>query len=98
MARLPDEIDLNEAILRTDAPLTILTTSTPDGRTALLAFTDLEALQAHAPDLPYVAMGSRDVLEVVIDQGYDALIVNAAGPWAGLPREDVLQILNGGWP
>lgn len=42
-------------------------------------------------------MHSRDLLEVVIDQGYDALVMNAPGSWVGVPREDILRILQGVW-
>jgi L-asparaginase/Glu-tRNA(Gln) amidotransferase subunit D len=54
-------------------------------------------LRARTPGNPYVGMHSRDLLQVVVDQGYDALIINAAGSWAGVPREDIVRILEGVW-
>ena len=95
--QVPDGIDVNGTVLQEDTPLSVLTTPMPDGGTALLAFTDVDSLRARIPDTPYVGMHSRDLLEVVIDRGYDALIINAAGPWAGIPREDILRILEGVW-
>ena len=97
VAQVPEGIDVNGTALPEDTPLSVLTTLMPDGSTALMAFTDLEALQARIPGNPYVGMRSRNVLEIIIDQGYGALIVNAAGPWAGVPREDVARILDGVW-
>jgi hypothetical protein len=74
-----------------------LTTSLPSGAEAIVAFTDEESLEARAPGAQNVAMRSLDVLRLVIDGGYDGLIINPAGPWAGVPREDVLRILDGIW-
>jgi SseB protein N-terminal domain len=96
VGEVPGEIDMNGGVLQADVALTILTTTMPDGSgIAILAFTDLESLQTYAPGTAHVAMAASDVLKSVIDQGYEALIINAAGPWAGIPREDVLRILEG---
>jgi hypothetical protein len=97
VAQVPDGIDVNGTVLQQDTALSILTTLMPDGGTALLAFTDEESLRARTPGNPYVGMHSRDLLQVVVDQEYDALIINAAGPWAGVPREDIVRILEGVW-
>jgi hypothetical protein len=97
VGEVPDEIDRNGTVLPEDTALTILTTTMPDGGSAILVFTDIESLQAYASGTSHVVMRSRDVLEVVVDQHFDALILNASGPWAGVPREDVLRILEGVW-
>jgi hypothetical protein len=93
VSEVPVAIETNRGILQEDTSLTILTTTMPNGGTAILAFTDIESVHGYAPGKSHVAMRSPDVLEAVIDEGYDALIVNAAGPWAVVPREDVLRIL-----
>lgn len=90
---LPAEIEANGRVLQEDLPLSLLTVTMPGGGIAILAFTDSEALRAYSPNGPYVAMQSTDVLKTMIDQSYDALIINAAGPWAGVSRQEVLDIL-----
>ena len=94
---LPDGIDEKGTVLQEDTPLSILTTQMLDGGTGLLAFTDEESLRARARGNAFVGMHSRALLQIVIDQGYEAIIINAAGPWAGVPREDILRILEGVW-
>ena len=75
----------------------ILTTSLPNGGDALVAFTDIESLEARAPGAKYIGIRSADLLRLIIDGGYDALIINPASPWAAMPRDDVQRILDGVW-
>jgi hypothetical protein len=95
VADVPHGVEVEGTILPQDTPVTVLTASVPDGGTAILAFTDLESLRARISKASHIVMLSRDVLEMVIEQNYDALILNPAGPWAGVPREDILRILAG---
>jgi hypothetical protein len=95
VGKVPD-IEMNGTLLEEDTRISILTTDMPDGGTAILAFTDIESLRAYSPATPHIAMRSVDVLEAVIDNDYDALIVNAAGPWARITREDIPSILQRG--
>lgn len=88
---IPQAIEITGTALPEGTSVTVLTTSMPEGGTAMLAFTDLESLQSRTSKTPYVVMQARDVLEMVIDQDYDALVLNPAGPWATLPREDFTQ-------
>jgi hypothetical protein len=63
----------------------------------VLAFTDTDQSQKRAPGAPTFILSTRDILKLVMDEGFDGLVINAAGPWAGVPREDVEKILNGAW-
>ena len=95
VAELPPGMGLGWQVLEEDAELSVLTSSGPGGGEVLLAFTDERAVQQRAPGVPFVAMPSRRVLETVMDLNLDGIILNPAGPWAGIPREDVENILGG---
>ena len=97
VADLPAELDMRGTPLDKDTNLSMLTTSVPNGGEAIIAFTDIESLQSHAPGARHIAMRSQDLLKLVIDGGYDALIVNPDGPWVGVPRDDIQRILDGVW-
>jgi hypothetical protein len=90
VANIPEaSTTLNES-----TSIVALTTSMPDGGTAILAFTDFESLQKRLSNPFYIVLQARDVLEMVIDQGYDGLVLNPAGPWAAVPRRDIEGILD----
>jgi SseB protein N-terminal domain len=93
VASIPQAIEMTGTPLPGGTSVTVLTTSMPEGDTAMLAFTDLESLQSRTTKTPYVVMQARDVLEMVIDEDYDALVLNPAGPWGTVPREDIVGIL-----
>ncbi len=78
-----------------DIPADVLTTSSPDGGKALVAFTDLESVSGRlsAAERAVIVVEARTVLDLVVRNNDDGLIVNPNGPWAGIPREDVLTIL-----
>ena len=79
--------------LPNDVRVSILTSTGVSGEKTLLAFTDVEALRARNPKCPFIGMESRAVLEQVVRGGFAALIINPAGPWAAIPREDIQKIL-----
>lgn len=73
--------------------LSVLTTSSPDGGEALLAFTShAEALRRN-PAVCTFSMEAKDVLYLVLENNLSGLIVNPAGPWAGVPTADIHAIL-----
>ncbi len=78
-----------------DIHVDLLTTSSPAGGKALVAFTDLESTSGRpsAAGHPVLIVEARTVLEMAVQDNYDGLIVNPNGPWAGIPREDILTIL-----
>ena len=60
----------------------------------ILAFTDIDAVQARAPEMPFIALDPTTVMGWVVDYGFSGIVINPDGPWAGIPKCDVLQILN----
>jgi hypothetical protein len=73
--------------------LPVLTTTAPDGKPALLAFTSLEQLHRRLPDAPgHARLPSLEALDIVLDQALDGLVLDPDGPWAVVPREDVVRI------
>jgi hypothetical protein len=80
--------------IKNDTPADFLATSSPDGGKALVAFTDLESVSGRpsATGCAVVVMEARAVLEMAVRDNYDGLIVNPNGPWAGIPREDIVKI------
>ena len=81
----------SELVPKTVVPA--LTTAGQNGGPAMLAFTDAAALRARAVESRIVAMAAKDVLELVADEDYDGLVLNPAGRWVGLTRDDVARIL-----
>lgn len=76
----------------------VLTTTSPDGKPALVAFTSLAQLQRRMPDAPgHARVASLEALDIVLDQELDGLVLDPDGPWAVVPREDVARIRNGAW-
>lgn len=79
-----------------DVTMPVLTTTSPDGKPALLAFTSLAQLQRRVPEAPsHARVSSVEALDIVLDQGLDGLVLDSDGPWAVVPREDVTRIRNG---
>jgi hypothetical protein len=73
--------------------LPVLTTTSPDGKPALLAFTSLEQLHRRLPGAPsHACLPSLEALDIVLDQALDGLVLDPDGPWAVVPREDVVRI------
>src|SRR5262245_24873143 len=86
-------VELKEA-----ATIQVLESEAPGGSgTALLAFTDRHALWQRKPDATAMLVRPTTALRMVIDHGHAGIILNPAGPWAGVPREDVERILDGVW-
>ncbi|MEO1084775.1 MAG: SseB family protein [Acidobacteriota bacterium] len=90
--KLPPGVGPGFNALEGDVSLSVLTTSSPSGGEAMMAFTDAESLEARAPDATYVGLQVSDVFGLVLQGGYDGMILNAAGPWAGIPRADIAQM------
>lgn len=95
---IPAEIGQGGPVtLETNVSVQLRITEAPNGGWALLAFTDMSGLaNRHAGDKG-ICMSCRDVLARVIEGGFEGIIINPAGPWAGVPREDVEKILQGIW-
>ena len=95
VAHVPAGIDPNGTVLERGTDISMLTTTAPDGGEAIVAFTDVDAVRARIPNAQHIAMHAKDILQMVVDNHYAGLVLNPAGPWAAIPREDVSQILDG---
>jgi SseB protein N-terminal domain len=79
-----------EVKLPKDAVIPLLTTTSPEGKPAVLAFTSLNHLQRRSPAAAgFTKLPTARVLDLVMNGTYEALVLNAAGPWASIPRADV---------
>ncbi|HEY0605094.1 MAG TPA: SseB family protein [Herpetosiphonaceae bacterium] len=92
---LPEGVGTEARTLTQDLPVKMLTSTGPEGGVVLLAFTDEAALHERAPGSPYLVLSARAVLDIVLRDGYAGLIINPAGSWAGVPREDIQRIVDG---
>ena len=93
VASLPKEIIDTPQVLQESLSVNMLTSSGPNGGEVLLAFTDTQALRARVSAGFPLAMPSKQVLEIVLRDGYEGLVINPAGSWAEIPREDVERIV-----
>lgn len=93
---IPSEWGQGPIVLEKATSIAMLTTTAPDGGQALLAFTSHEEVKKRNGACSSFAMRAKDVLKLVIRNEYSALVLNPAGPWAGIPREDVEKILHVG--
>ena len=90
---VPQSWEEGPLTLQQAAAIPVLTTSSPDGGEALLAFTShAEALRRATTVLTF-SMEAKDVLYLVLENNLSGLIVNPAGPWAGVPTADIHAIL-----
>ena len=94
VASLPKEITDTPQVLQESLSVNMLTSSGPNGGEVLLAFTDTQALRARVSAGFPLAMPSKQVLEIVLRDGYEGLVINPAGSWAEIPREDIERIVN----
>ena len=77
------------------AAFDLMCTQSPAGGRALVAFTDFESMHKRTSQESYIEMPSVDVLKLVLDANFDGLLVNPAGPWAGVPATDIPSLIRG---
>ncbi len=63
-----------------DAGLDFVGTLQEGGKTALLAFADIQALSAWGSEHAFVAVQAPDLCGLVLERGLDALVLDVAGP------------------
>lgn len=68
-----------------------------DGRTALLAFTGVAALQAWDPDARPVPVASRLAAQAALQDGAAAMVVDLVGPVRLVVEGEDLRALAAGW-
>jgi hypothetical protein len=94
---LPPEWGVGPVTLEKATTVQMLTSSAPTGGEALLAFTSDAEVRKRNSSCASFSMSSRDVLALLVKQDFTALVLNPAGPWAGISREDIEKILEGVW-
>ena len=72
-----------------DTEVTLLTTVSPDGGPALPVFTDTAALHARNREAYPIGMAAEDLFSLVIEDGYEGIVLNPASNWIFIPREDL---------
>lgn len=90
---VPENVDEGVHGIDEDLELEVLTSEGADGPPIILAFTDVEALDERSPNLPYIAIDPVQLLQWVIEEGYGGIVINPAGPWAGIHRDEVELLL-----
>jgi hypothetical protein len=73
-------------------------TQGPDGDRWLVVYCDAVAMQAKDPRYAWAELAGRVVLEVARADGLGIIVQNMIGEqpsWAGISKEDVVQILSG---
>ena len=91
----PGEHLAPEVKLPKDTVMSLLTTTSPEGKPAVLAFTSLNHLRRRSPAAAaFTKLPTARVLDLVMNGTYEALVLNAAGPWASIPRADV-EVIRG---
>lgn len=79
-----------------DGDLSAVRTTAPDGRTGLLVFTGLDALQAWNPAARPVPCTLDDVAATAVETGSDAVVVDLAGPVSLVIEDDLIAGLASG--
>jgi SseB protein N-terminal domain len=80
--------------LQNDTTMEFITTQRPDGQTALLAFSDSTALQKWKPaGSGFVGIQAKTLFALAGQNGFNAIIVNIAGPTGGEITRGELDLL-----
>jgi hypothetical protein len=63
--------------------------ATKNGSNALIAYVDLETLQAQAPNHWQIEVTGKDLLNLLLmSPNFDAVVLNTAQGWAGITKEE----------
>lgn len=91
---IPDSLSEGFQILSEGITIDFLTSEGDEGDSpVILTFTDQDALNARVPGSPFLALDPETVLNWVLEEGYSGIIINPDGPWAGIPRDDIEDLL-----
>lgn len=67
--------------------------ATKNGSNALIAYVDLETLQAKAPNHWQIEVTGKDLLNLLLmSPNFDAVILNTAQGWAGISKEEATML------
>ncbi len=72
-----------------EVEITLLTTVSPAGGPALPVFTDGAQLQARNSEAYPIGLPAARVFSLVLEDGYDGIVLNPASNWIFIPREDI---------
>ena len=79
-------------ILSEEVSVPVFTSEAPGGGTALLCFTDVEEVRRRTGSDSCFGLEFLDVYKLVARHDYAGIVINPAGPWAGLPMERLKEL------
>lgn len=92
------EIGPNGVLVDKSADLAIVAVKTPDGKTAIPAFTSVAQLQAWKPEARPVPVDARKVALACATEGHERLVIDPAGRAVVLRRPALAALAQGlGW-
>jgi hypothetical protein len=91
---LPSGLGPGANVLEDDVEVAVLESATPSGSRVLFAFTSPEEVHARNREVGIMGRPSRDILQMVLDDGYDLLAIDPAGIVLELTRADVASLLD----
>lgn len=90
---LKQALGINPLIINESFTKIPLQTATKQGSKALIAYTDLETLQAQAPNHWQIEVTGKDLLSLLLSSpNFDAVILNTAQGWAGVSKEEATML------
>lgn len=90
--REPCPVPAGKVVLAAPLNVTLLTSEGPEGP-VLLCFTSEAELRRRSPGSHPLLIATESVASIVSDSGYAGVVFNPAGPWAFVPRSEVLTAL-----
>ena len=90
---VPSSIGPGANQLEEDVEVAVLESSLPSGERVLFAFTTPQEVHMRNPDASIIARPSRDVLEMVVEGGFDLLAIDPSGIVIELKRPYVESLL-----
>jgi hypothetical protein len=67
--------------------------ATKNGSNALIAYVDLETLQAQAPNHWQIEVTGKDLINLLLmSPNFDAVVLNTAQGWAGITKEEATML------
>lgn len=92
------EVGPNGLLVEKSAELAIVAVQTPDGKTALPAFTSASQLQAWKPEARPVPVDARKIALACASEGHERLVIDPAGHAVVLRRPAIAALAQGlGW-
>lgn len=92
------EVGPNGLVVDKSADLAIVAVQTPDGKTALPAFTSASQLQAWKPEARPVPVDARKIALACASEGHERLVIDPAGNPVVLRRPAIAALAQGiGW-